>query len=200
MRYWRPSAMETLQELRAQGVEKIIALPLYPQYSIATTGSSLDDVRTCLEKLSWPVPLQVIRQWPDHPEYIKSLANKVRQGLQQFNGESVQILYSAHSLPVRFIEEGDPYVEHLQMTIQALEKETERPGILCYQSRSGPVEWLGPSTKETLEKLSGENVKNVLVVPVSFVSDHVETLVELDIEYRELAESLGMRFITTAGA
>ncbi|WP_035274003.1 ferrochelatase [Desulfogranum japonicum] len=199
MRYWHPYAMETLQELRDEGVDKIIALPLYPHYSVATTGSSLADVRDCLNRLSWSVPLHVIRQWPDQTAYIDSLVTKIRQGVKHFNGEPVQILYSAHSLPVRFIEEGDPYVDHLQITIKALEKQTERKGILCYQSRSGPVEWLGPSTKETLENLARKNMKNVLVVPISFVSDHVETLVELDIEYRELAEGLGMHFVTTSG-
>ena len=105
----------------------------------------------------------------------------------------VQIVYSAHSLPVSFIAEGDPYVEHLLRTIRAVEQMTGRPGRLCYQSRSGPVEWLSPSTPEMLETLAEEGVKNILMVPISFVSDHIETLYEIDILYKNQAEDLGMR-------
>jgi ferrochelatase len=102
-------------------------------------------------------------------------------------------VYSAHSLPVKFIQEGDPYVEHLKQTINAVEAITGKEGELCYQSRSGPVEWLSPSPPETLEQLAGEGCKNVLMVPISFVSDHVETLYEIDLLYRGMAEDLGMR-------
>ncbi len=199
MRYWHPYAREVLQELRDKGVERLIALPLYPHYSRATTGSSLDDLQDCLDALSWPVSLKIIRQWPDQPEYVASLEEKIRQRMPLFQGQPVQILYSAHSLPVRFIKEGDPYVTHLHLTIKALEKRTASKGILCYQSRSGPVKWLEPSIQETLEMLAQKKVCNVLVVPISFVSDHVETLVELEMEYRELAEALGMHYETTSG-
>jgi ferrochelatase len=121
------------------------------------------------------------------------LADGINQTLQLFGNEEVQVVYSAHSLPVKFIQEGDPYVEHLKETISAVEKITDAPGKICYQSRSGPVEWLTPSTPDMLEQLAGEGCKNILMVPISFVSDHVETLYEVDMLYKEMAEKLGMR-------
>jgi ferrochelatase len=107
------------------------------------------------------------------------------------------LVYSAHSLPVSFIREGDPYVIHLQQTIAAVEALTGIRGQLCYQSRSGPVEWLGPALPEVITALAAEGCPGMLVVPISFVSDHVETLYEIDIQYREMAERLGMRFAST---
>jgi len=112
-------------------------------------------------------------------------------------GEASEVVYSAHSLPVKFITEGDPYVEHLRRTISAIEAKTGKQGHLCFQSRSGPVEWLAPSTPETLEKLSRQGCRRVVMVPISFVSDHVETLCEIDIQYRELAASLGIELVRT---
>jgi ferrochelatase len=125
--------------------------------------------------------------------YIETLADGIKQTLEAFGTEKVQVVYSAHSLPVKFIQEGDPYVDHLQETITALEKITNARGKICYQSRSGPVEWLTPSTPDMLEQLAREGCKNILMVPISFVSDHVETLYEVDMLYKEMAEKLGMR-------
>jgi ferrochelatase len=112
--------------------------------------------------------------------------------MRQFAAGEVQLVYSAHSLPVQFIEEGDPYLDDLQKTIGAVEKITGITGHLCFQSRSGPVEWLSPSTPDMLKHLAGQGGRQVLMVPISFVSDHVETLYEIDIQYRELAEELGV--------
>jgi ferrochelatase len=131
------------------------------------------------------------------PEYIKALAATIQEGAALFGGEKVQVVYSAHSLPVKFIQEGDPYVEHLKQTIQAVESLTAMPGKLCFQSRSGPVEWLSPSPPEMLQQLAAEGWKNVLMVPVSFVSDHVETLYEIDMLYRDMARDLGIRLERT---
>ena len=116
---------------------------------------------------------------------------------QQFGEEPVTLVYSAHSLPVSFIEEGDPYVDHLKLTIAALEERTGKAGSLCYQSRSGPVEWLSPSTPEMILELGRQGCRNILMVPISFVSDHVETLVEINMEYKELAGECGIRLETT---
>lgn len=199
MRYWHPFAKVVLTQLVAEGVKEIIALPLYPHYSIATSGSSFSDVDHTAKKLGLNLGITKIDSWPAQQQYIESLAAKIDEGLLSFAGEKAEIVYSAHSLPVRFIEEGDPYVDDLQKTIAALEERTGKKGHLCYQSRSGPVEWLGPSTPETIEKLAHNQCKNLLIVPISFVSDHVETLYELDIEYRKLAEDLGMRYTVTSG-
>jgi ferrochelatase len=199
MRYWHPRAAEALGEMVANQVSRIVALPLYPHYSRATTGSSLADLEQTRRKLGISIPITPIQSWPVEPLYIRCLADRINEGLAGFKGKEVRLLYSAHSLPVSFIKEGDPYVGHLEQTIAALERLTGREGRLCYQSRSGPVEWLGPSTPDTIRETAAEGFANILVVPLSFVSDHVETLYEIDIEYRDLAASLGLRLASTRG-
>ena len=193
MRYWHPRAKETLAQLRNESIRRIIALPLYPHYSIATTGSSVADLVEAGRLFSPSFEIESIESWPVQPEYINALAETINKGVELFAGEELQVVYSAHSLPVKFIQEGDPYVEHLKLTIQAVESITAMPGKLCFQSRSGPVEWLSPSPPAMLEQLAEEGCKNVLMVPISFVSDHVETLYEIDMLYRDMAQDLGIR-------
>ncbi len=198
MRYWPPSADDAIKALVAQKVTHILALPLYPHYTQATTGSSLKDLRRAHALFAPEIPLQEITSWPDHPPYIEALAHRVTAGHEIFAGEPFTLVYSAHSLPVSFIKGGDPYVRELEKTITALEKRTGIKGRLCYQSRSGPVEWLSPSTPETIKQLAKEGCKNILMMPISFVSDHIETLYEIDMEFKEIAEDLGMRLVSTA--
>jgi ferrochelatase len=193
MRYWPPYAEATLRELAAAGCRRVVALTLYPHYSLATTGSSLAELLAAAERAATDFEIAVIDAWPDQPDYIACLAENIKAGLHRFGTEPVHLLYSAHSLPVKFIEEGDPYLEHMAQTIRAIEAETGVPGSLCFQSRSGPVEWLAPSTPDLMRQLAAAGGKNLLLVPISFVSDHVETLYEIDIQYRQLAEELGMR-------
>ncbi len=197
MRYWHPTTIKALEYLQDKQVDRLIALSLYPHYSCATSGSSLNELKRCLLDTPTGSELIEIDSWPDHPGYISCLAEKINNGLARFGDDSVELVYSAHSLPVSFIEEGDPYVEHLQRTIAALEKITGKEGRICYQSRSGPVQWLSPSTPETIVNLSDTGCKNILMVPISFVSDHVETLVEINMQYRELAADHGIRLETT---
>lgn len=197
MRYWHPRADRVLHEMKAAQIDRIIALPLYPHYSRATTGSSLSDLEETRLHLNYDIPIRTIHSWATQPHYIGCLASRIEAGLRHFAGQPVHILYSAHSLPVSFIEDGDPYVQDLEHTIAAVEKKTGQKGTLCYQSRSGPVAWLGPSTPEIIRDIAAQGGKNILVVPLSFVSDHVETLYEIDIEYRELAENLGLNFQAT---
>lgn len=199
MRYWRPRVDETLAKLATHGVRRLVVLPLYPHYSKATTGSSLNDLQRAVEEAKDPFELAIIKAWPDQPDYIATLAETIRQGLLAFPPtERVTVVYSAHSLPVSFIVEGDPYLDHISRTIAAVERETGITGKLCFQSRSGPVRWLTPSTPEMIRELAGQGVKNILMVPISFVSDHVETLYEIDIQYRELAATHGVRLWRTA--
>ena len=198
MRYWQPGAEAALAELARTGISRIVALTLYPHYSRATTGSSLDELRKAVAASGHAFELVEIREWSDQPGYVACLAQSIQDGLAGFGGEPAELVYSAHSLPVSFIREGDPYLDQIRLTIGAVEKITGLKGRLCFQSRSGPVEWLSPSTPEMLGQLAGEGVKNVLVMPISFVSDHVETLYEIDIQYRELAGSLGLRLERTA--
>ena len=193
MRYWPPYAAETLAELSGQGITRLVALTLYPHYSIATTGSSVDDLKEVIARSGIDLDLAVIEAWPDQPDYIDCLVENIKTGLRQFGEEPVELVYSAHSLPVKFIQEGDPYLEHMDLTIKAIEEKTGVGGHLCFQSRSGPVEWLAPSTPEMMKKLADGGCKNILMVPISFVSDHVETLYEIDIMYRDQAREMGMR-------
>lgn len=209
MRYWHPFASEVLPALLAPGLSKLVALTLYPHYSIATTGSSLIDLKAYLAAQAPTVELLPIEAWPDAPAYIDCLAERIVTCLRttapppaqgrggDAGNDGTEVVYSAHSLPVKFIKEGDPYVEHLQRTIAAIEAKTGRPGHLCFQSRSGPVEWLAPSTPETITRLAAQGCRRLVMVPISFVSDHVETLCEIDIQYRELAASLGVELIRT---
>ncbi len=195
MRYWRPAAADALEDLARQGISKIIALPLYPHFSRATSGSSLADLRRCASKLKTDFTITEIHGWPDNPRYIQSLAENIHQGLAGFGATPVQeitVVYSAHSLPTSFIEEGDPYLQQLQVSIAGIEEITGHPGRLCFQSRSGPVEWLSPSTPEMLDTLAAEGCRNILMVPISFVSDHVETLYEIHLLYRDMARAKGM--------
>jgi len=199
MRYWHPFAGEVLAEMEATGVDRLLAMPLYPHYSIATTGSSITDLHQVLRKGSFSPPVQEIRSWPLLPDYITCLTRRIETGLASFNGEDVQLVYSAHSLPKKFIDEGDPYVGEILQTIGAAEEITGVKGKLCYQSRSGPVEWLEPSTPDMLKTLAAEGCRNILMVPISFVSDHIETLYEIDMLYRDMAKDLGMRLKSTPG-
>jgi ferrochelatase len=188
MRYWKPTTASAVNMVRNEGITKVVALSLYPHFSCATSGSSIKELKHHLIDVRHQELIE-IASWPTQPDYINCLATKINDGLKPFESGDVELLYSAHSLPVSFIEEGDPYVDHLSQTITAVEKITGKNGRICYQSRSGPVEWLSPSTPEMIEKVADEGCKNILMVPISFVSDHVETLYEINIEYKARAAS-----------
>ena len=192
MRYWPPFAEAVIREMIQAGVSELIGLPLYPHYSRATTGSSLHDLQLNIKKHGFNLPVWEIRSWPTQPQYINCLASRIKEGVSRLS-EPVQVVYSAHSLPKKFIDEGDPYVAELKQTIKAVELQTGLPGKLCYQSRSGPVQWLEPSTPDMLKKLAAQGCKNILMVPISFVSDHIETLYEISMLYKGQAEEQGMR-------
>lgn len=196
MRYWNPTCESALQDLAQQGVSQVIALPLYPHYTRATSGSSIKDLEATCSKVMPQISLKIIRSWPDEPEYLDVLAARISATAEQFQGQPYQLVYSAHSLPVSFIKEGDPYVEELGKTIAGLEQRLHKEGTLCYQSRSGPVEWLSPQTSETIEQLAAAGCKNILMVPISFVSDHVETLYEIDMLFKDQAAALGVQLIS----
>ena len=197
MRYWKPTTASAVETIRSRQIQTIVALSLYPHFSCATSGSSLKELKNHLAALK-NQQLVEIASWPDQPDYISCLAERISRGLKQFEGQDVELLYSAHSLPVSFIKQGDPYVEHLKQTIAAVEAVTGKKGRLCYQSRSGPVEWLSPSTPEMIESVASTGCRNILMVPISFVSDHAETLYEIDIQYRELAAGYNIHLEATA--
>ncbi|AGF78483.1 ferrochelatase [Desulfocapsa sulfexigens DSM 10523] len=193
MRYWYPDSDSALKKLADKGITTIIALALYPHYSCATTGSSVQELKRAISRSGNDFSLRVIESWPTQPEFIQTLAHNILETANSFTPDQPQVVYSAHSLPVSFIDEGDPYVDHIKATITEIEKITNLPGELCFQSKSGPVEWLAPSTPDMLQGLAQKGCKNILMVPISFVSDHVETLYEIDMLYRDQAKALGMR-------
>lgn len=189
MRYWRPSSEETLRRLVDRGATKIIALSLYPHYSVATTGSSIKEFERAATR--YPVEYTCITSWFDHPLYVSALAEKIHQAMAAVPERPV-VLFSAHSLPQKFVDAGDPYVQEIQGTISALAGRLDMDWRLSYQSQTGPVKWLKPTTEHMLQELAGNGVKHILVVPISFVSDHIETLYEIDMLYTELARKLGI--------
>lgn len=196
MRYWHPLIEETVEDIKRNGITHLLALPLYPHYSIATSGSSLNHLRRCLKGSG--IFFKSINSWPDNPYYIKALKESIKRSLEKLKKpEDSHILFSAHSLPVSFIEQGDPYVKEIMITIKEVMKGLNLPWHLSYQSKSGPVRWLSPSTEEKLKEFASQAVKEVIIVPISFVSDHIETLFEIDIYYRNMAERLGLRLIRT---
>ncbi|MDA8169804.1 MAG: ferrochelatase [Nitrospiraceae bacterium] len=197
MRYWHPFIREALEQARSAGINKLIVLSLYPHYSLATTGSSLHKLTEDLK--SFDMQTGVIEPWFRHPLYIEALAENIRKGMASFERDNKEIfvLFSAHGLPVKIAGMGDPYVEHVKGTIEAVREKVEMEYALSYQSRTGPVKWIGPYTDEMLKELARNGVKNVLMVPVSFVSDHIETLYEIDILYKRLADGLGINLRRT---
>ena len=196
MRYWHLLIEDVIPQIYNDGIRKLIGLSLYPQYSLATSGSSLSKFREVASKHSMEV--FCTPSWYDHPLYIEALVDVIKKGLKFFDSElDVHVLFSAHSLPEKFIDEGDPYVCQIEGTIEEIVKLIPIKWHLSYQSKSGPVKWLGPSTEEKLKELAGRNVKNILIVPISFVSDHIETLYEIDILYMQMAKDLGINLKRT---
>jgi ferrochelatase len=206
MRYWPPYAEQALSRLSLQGIEQITALTLYPHYSRATTGTSVAQLQRAIDTTGMDkIPINFVTSWPTQEDYVRAVSDNIIEAVDEIkktlavetNPGKVEVVYSAHSLPSSFIKEGDPYVDHIKQTIAAVESLTGLPGKLCYQSRSGPVEWLSPSTPEMIKTLAAEGCKGVVMVPISFVSDHVETLYEIDILYKKQAEELGIVLISS---
>jgi len=193
MRYWRPSTLEALAEIRRAGITDITALSLYPHYSRATTGSSINELKRVLAESGVNFSVRYIDSFYNNSGYIDALEEKIKEGLELFHPlADVALLFSAHSLPQSFIDEGDPYLDHVTESVRLVMERFTLPHHLSFQSRAGPVKWLEPSTDNMLQRLAESGVKNLLVIPLSFVSDHIETLHEIDIEYSKKAWELGI--------
>ncbi len=212
MRYWHPFIEDVVDRIAKQGIRKIIGLSLYPQYSVTTSGSSIANLEESARR--YGIETTMIPSWHTHPLYIAALVDVIEKAFRSFRdglaadnrsaassdalvSGDVHILFSAHSLPKKVVEEGDPYVEHTIGTIKEVEKNIPITWHLSYQSKSGPVAWLEPSTEEKLEDLARDGIRKVLIVPISFVSDHVETLYEIDILYMNFAGKLGINMKRT---
>jgi len=190
MRYWNPLTEETAADVAAFGPDEIVLLPLYPQFSTTTTESSL---KRWAEVYAGSGASRTVCCWPQAPGWVSAQAELVRGKLAEAGDRPVRVLFSAHGIPESLVEKkGDPYREQVEATCAAI---AAAAGLtdwaVCYQSRVGPMKWLGPSTIEALEQAARDGV-GAVVAPIAFVSEHVETLVELDIEYGELAHKLGV--------
>jgi ferrochelatase len=198
MRYWYPFTEEAIARIKRDGIEELVVLPLYPQFSISTSGSSF----RLLEKLWKEDPaLEKIRytlipSWYARPGYVRAMAELIAQELDALPDPSQgHVFFSAHGVPVSYVEEaGDPYQREIEHCVDLIMQALGRPNhhTLAYQSRVGPVEWLQPYTEDAISELAEQGVNNLVVVPISFVSEHIETLQEIDIEYREIADEAGI--------
>jgi ferrochelatase len=201
MRYWHPFTSEAAEALRKAGpLDELVLLPLYPHYSFATTLSSLKEWRRVYGSPAGGPPERTIDHFCDHPLYIQAVVQRIGSMLRQFSDSSrIHLVFSAHGLPMSLVEKGDPYPKQIVATVR-LSCELgmkhypswPRTHLLCYQSRVGPAKWLQPPLTETIQRLAHEGVKEMLVVPISFVTEHIETLHEINIEAREEAEKLGI--------
>jgi protoporphyrin/coproporphyrin ferrochelatase len=213
MRYWHPLTEEAVRQVAELNSRRLVLLPLYPQYSRTTTGSSLNEWQRQFSRSGRNhTDVHVIRAFYDDPAYLDAVVEKVNAGLERFEAgeirdsqteirlpEDVHLVFSAHGVPCDIIEAGDPYQRQIEETVRLVMARGgwANPVHLCYQSRVGPGRWLGPTLEETIRRLASEavppaNQASLLVVPISFVSDHVETLAEIDLEARALADSLGI--------
>jgi protoporphyrin/coproporphyrin ferrochelatase len=212
MRYWKPYTEDALEQICRDRINALVIVPLYPQFSISTSGSSLRVLQEEFSKHAdrfgpGKMVHTVIPSWYDRPGYIKAMSNLIRNELDSFSEDEIaetgddvcprHVLFSAHGVPLSYIEAGDPYQEQIKRCVNTIAASLPGPeqGVkihLSYQSRVGPIEWLRPYTDDVLPELGASGVKNLVVVPISFVSEHIETLEEIDIEYRELAHESGI--------
>jgi ferrochelatase len=200
MRYWHPFTAEAIEQIHAADCDDVVLLPLYPQYSSTTTGSSLNEWRRLFHD---DIPAYCVDSFYRHPLYLDSLVEKIDEALARFpQPERAEIVFSAHSVPLSVVAKGDPYQRHIEETVELLMERGRwsNPHRLCYQSKVGASKWLQPSLHRTIRDLAAEGIGKVCVVPIAFVSDHVETLGEIDHEAREEATALGIKqFEMTAG-
>jgi ferrochelatase len=199
MRCWNPSIDAAVEKILQDGITRLVLLPLFPQFSVTTTGSCLKYFDVLDKKLGLRNRMEIfsVESWHEEPMYVESMADIIWQGQMRFSSkrsETIHLLYSAHSIPERYVREGDPFLDQTRQSVQLINEQLDNafPSTLAFQSKVGPVKWLGPSTKDVLEEMGRNRVGKVLAVPISFVSEHIETLQEIDIAYRDLALHSGI--------
>jgi ferrochelatase len=201
MRYWKPLTEDAVAALRAAGpLDEIVLLPLYPHYSYATTLSSMKEWRRVYGNPDGGPPEHAVESFYNHPSYIQAVVQKIGVCLRQFPDSSrIHLLFSAHGIPLSLVEKGDPYPKHVAETVRLVNEEGNKhyanwpkTRLLCYQSRLGPMKWLEPSFLGTMQRLGLEGLKEMLVVPISFVTEHIETLHEINIDGRIDAKKWGI--------
>ena len=192
MRYTQPDTEAAVHHLLMAGVDRIVLLPLYPQYSFATTGSSEAELRRVVDRIAPGTDVVAIRTWHDHPAYLALQATLITEALESAP-DDVPIVFSAHGLPVSVVAKGDPYPSETRATVDMLSRMLGAADTrLGFQSRTKPVKWIGPGTEDVLADLAAEGHTAVMMVPLSFVSDHIETLYEIDMLFRDKAAELGI--------
>ena len=195
MRYWHPLILAAAMSVKEFDPDEIILLPLYPQFSTTTTGSSFKEWTAVVNKIKLKKPTKEICCYPIDENLIKAQTFLLKKEVSKAK-QSVRILFSAHGLPKKIIQKGDPYQWQIEKTAEAIAvkaKLKKNEWRVCYQSRVGPLEWIGPSLDEEIKEASDDNI-GIIILPIAFVSEHSETLVELDIEYRNLAKSLSLPY------
>lgn len=195
MRHWRPQAPQVAADVKRFGPETIVMLPLYPQFSTTTTGSSFGDWRKAAAKAGLNGTSLPVCCYPDEDGFLADIAAATAGTLAEAGGsDGARVLFSAHGLPEKIVEKGDPYQWQVEQTVAGIADRMAVPGLdwqVCYQSRVGPLTWIGPATEDEIRR-AGNDRKAIVMVPVAFVSEHSETLVELDIEYKKLADESGV--------
>jgi len=195
MRYWHPLTEETVAAVAAYGPDRVVLLPLYPQYSTTTSGSSIDLWQRTAAKAGLTAPATAVCCYPAEPGFVAAAAELLRPALAEASAVGKpRLLFSAHGLPKKIVARGDPYQWQVEQSAAAVVESLGQADLdwsVCYQSRVGPLEWIGPSTDDEIARAGRDGVPLVLL-PIAFVSEHSETLVELDIEYRHLAEQAGV--------
>jgi ferrochelatase len=192
MRYWHPLTEAAAREVKAYAPERIVLLPLYPQFSTSTTASSLAAWRAAAPRAGLDMPTTAVESYPTEPGLVRALTRIAGEAYERAGGKP-RVLFSAHGLPKKFVDTGDPYATQVERTVTAVVAAMAIPDLdyrVCYQSRIGPLEWLKPYTIDEVREAARAR-RAIVVVPVAFVSEHSETLVELDMDYRELAEREG---------
>jgi ferrochelatase len=204
MRYWHPLTDEVVAMLKQKNYARVILLPLYPQYSITTSGSAYNEFQRQCRRQRYQPTVTLVRQWYDQPDYQAAIVDTLRAELKKFpdpDPARIELLFSAHGLPQKIVNGGDPYERQIRATFDAVRAQLGWPNTtLCYQSRVGPLEWLRPYTDDVIREKAAAGVKQMLVYPIAFVSDHVETLFELGITYAELARAQGITHYRVAPA
>ncbi len=200
MRYWNPLTEVVVKNIIASKPDRIILLPLYPHYCKATTGSSVNEWNRVAQELKMPnIPTAVVEHYYNHPLYIDAIVKRIRYALNRVsknNLSNVQIVFSAHGTPMKLVRDGDPYSHHIRKTYELVVERGQfgLPHTLCFQSKVGPQQWLTPSLTGTIDRLGHEGATHLLVVPIAFVTDHIETLSEINIEARDEALKLGVKY------
>tara|TARA_B100001964_G_scaffold211546_1_gene246908 strand:+ start:424 stop:1443 length:1020 start_codon:yes stop_codon:yes gene_type:complete len=202
MRCWHPRAADVIKKVKEYDPEEVILLPLYPQYSASTSGSSVKEWNDMCKKENYKVKTKTVCCYPTENNFIESHVALIKKTLKNLENNNFKLLFSAHGLPENKIKRGDPYQWQVEETVKEIMSKLSSENldyIISYQSRVGPLKWIGPSTEDVIIKYSKEK-KGIVIVPVAFVSEHSETLVELDIEYKKLAEKNGCSFYKRVSA